>query len=158
MKRYALLLGVLVMPAISLAQNGEVIISERVISSTPAQGQPAQTVSYAAPVVSTPASTSSVLMIVNNKRRNRGLPALAFDPTLTSVAQRKSQNRASRRNTGHDGSHRGGARVEGVGYAYGGNLPAKFSTCYLYSTGYRYAGAAIAYDRSGRAYYTLLLR
>jgi len=148
---------------------------EVVTYGTPPIPQSAYVMSPAQPVTYAPSSSFSstsfamaqpfvsngggqALSIVNQKRARRGLPALAFDGTLTSVAQRKSQHRANRRMTGHDGSHRGGARVEGVGYAYGGNLPSRFSTCYLYSTGYRYAGAAIAYDTGGRAYYTLLLR
>ncbi len=96
-------------------------------------------------------NVSDALAIVNRKRSRRGLPALQYDSVLTSVAQQKSANRASRRITGHDNLPKGGARVEGVGYAYGRqDLPSQFNTCYLYSTGYRRAGAAISYDGSGR--------
>ncbi len=180
MKCVAFCLGILIIPTLCGAQHcakcgrplasstgSEVIVSERVVSTTPFAGIPAQPVSYAPSVASTvpttvtstvPAVGNDVLNIVNSKRRSRGLSPLMFDPTLTSVAVRKSQLRAMRRVTGHDGSSRGGARVEGVGYAHGGNLASRFSTCYLYSSGYRYGGAAIAYDGSGRAYYTLLLR
>ncbi len=101
---------------------------------------------------------SSMLAVVNQKRRQAGLYELQMDPSLTSTAQRKASYRASRRMTGHDGSSRGYARVEGVGYSYGSNPSSAFNTCYLYSTGYRYAGAAMARDSSGRTYYTLLLR
>jgi len=118
-------------------------------------------VSYGTPVqyASAPTSAgSSVLDVVNSKRSRSGLPALIMDAGLTQIAQSKSNNRANRGITGHDNMSRGHARVEGVGYAYGGNLTERFNTCYLYSNGYSHAGAAISYDRSGRAFYTLLLR
>ena len=100
-----------------------------------------------------------VLSIVNQKRAQRGLYPFNFDPRLTATAEFKSQNRARRRCTGHDGSSLNGARTEGVGYAHGqSHLPMRFQACHLYSKSYRNAGAAIAYDNSGRAYYTLLLR
>ena len=99
------------------------------------------------------------LAIVNQKRSRRGLYPLNFDPQLTAAAQFKSHNRASRRITGHDGTSMCGARTEGVGYASGqSNLAGRFQTCHLYTTSYRNAGAGIAYDSCGRAYYTLLLR
>ncbi|MEM7312855.1 MAG: CAP domain-containing protein [Planctomycetota bacterium] len=121
---------------------------------------PYQTVSYQSSTRTTPSgSFSSILSVVNQKRARAGLPALRYDPTLTSVAQRKSYYRASRRITGHDGTNMGGARVEGVGWGMGNQGGSNgFNTCYLYSNGYSSCGAAIAYDNSGRAYYTLLLR
>ena len=104
-------------------------------------------------------SVHDALAIVNQRRAARGLYPLSFDPTLASTAQYKSQARANRRMSGHDGSNKAGAMAEGVGYAYGsGNLNNRFQTCHLYSTGYRSAGAAIAYDSRGAAYFTLLLR
>ncbi len=118
-------------------------------------------VSYATSIPGTPVmggATDGLLSVINQKRRRSGLRPLMLDPQLSQIAQNKSSNRARRRITGHDGSSRGGARVEGVGYAYGGNLTQRFNTCYMYSNGYTYAGAGIAYDNSGRAYYTLLLR
>lgn len=99
------------------------------------------------------------LSIVNQKRAQRGLYPFSFDPRLTATAEFKSQNRARRRCTGHDGTSMNGARTEGVGYAHGqSQLPMRFQACHLYSNSYRNAGAAIAYDNCGRAYYTLLLR
>ena len=118
-------------------------------------------VSYEAPVssgVNYGGGGGDLLSVVNQKRRRSGLSALMFDGELSRIAQNKSNIRANRRITGHEGSGRGRARVEGVGYAYGGNLTQRFNTCYLYANGYSHAGAAIAYDNSGRAYYTLLLR
>ena len=127
------------------------IQSSEVISGT--------TSSYASPVqYGAPMGGGSILDVVNSKRARAGLPALSFDAGLTQIAQSKSNIRANRGITGHDSSSRGHARVEGVGYAYGGNLTQRFNTCYLYSNGFSHAGAAIAYDRSGRAFYTLLLR
>jgi uncharacterized protein YkwD len=103
-------------------------------------------------------SVMGALAIVNQRRATRGLYALSYDPSLAAAAQRKSQNRASRRNSGHDGSS-SGARAEGVGFASGGgDLARRFNTCHLYSSGYRSAGAAVAYDGRGAAYFTLLLR
>ena len=118
MKCVAFCLGILMIPALCEAQhcarcgrplasatNGEVIISERVVSTQPVTGQPVQTVSYASsvtpaggtPVTSTaPLVGDNILNIVNNKRRSRGLSPLMFDPMLTSTAQRKSQNPALR--------------------------------------------------------------
>lgn len=127
--------------------------------ASPTQSQPvtyASPVSYSAPVAD--AGGGGILDVVNQKRRRSGLSALAYDAELTRIAKNKSDIRANRRMTGHDGSSYGSARVEGVGYAYGGNLTNRFNTCYLYANGYRSAGAAISYDNSGRAYYTLLLR
>ncbi len=119
-------------------------------------GTVVQTVGYQA---ATFQSYHPALAVINQRRRSAGLSELLPDPQLMAVAQTKSQLRANRRMTGHDGSHRGGAAVEGVGFAMGGgDLTGRFSTCYLYSSGYRYAGAGVAYDGSGRAYYTLLLR
>jgi uncharacterized protein YkwD len=128
------------------------------VEGIPVEGTtPFQTVSYSSPVIAPMANAA--LAIVNRKRLRAGLYELQFDPMLTNVAQQKSNIRANRRITGHDGSHKGGARVEGVGHAYGyGDLNSRFNTCYLFSTGYRNAGAAVSYDSSGRAYYTLLLR
>ncbi len=155
---------------ISTSASGEVIISsgpvETVTSTNPvvsSTGAPMQTVSYASSVPSTGtvsyAPYSNALTVVNQKRRRAGLRELIMDPVLTATAQRKSAYRSARRITGHDGSSKAGARVEGVGYAYGqGNSLERFNTCYLYSNGYTYAGAAVAHDSSGRAYYTLLLR
>lgn len=132
------------------------IVTAGYASTTLPTGTVVQAVSYQTP---TQFGYQDVLFVVNQRRRAAGLTELMADPQLMTVAQSKSQNRAQRRITGHDGSHRGGAAVEGVGYSMGGgDLTHRFSTCYLYSTGYRYAGAGIAYDNSGRAYYTLLLR
>ena len=138
-----------------IENQGQVISTTSYSQQFVQQGVPVQTVSYNA----APTGMNNVLAIVNRKRRRAGLYELQFDPSLMSVAQQKSMIRANRRITGHDGSHKGGAAVEGVGYAHGySDLNSQFNTCYLYSTGYRRAGAAIAYDNSGRAYYTLLLR
>jgi hypothetical protein len=99
------------------------------------------------------------LAIVNQRRAARGLYPLSYDPALATAAQRKSQNRAQRRRSGHDGTNKGGARAEGVGMASGGgDLSSRFHTCHMYSRGYRRAGAAVAYDGRGSAYFTLLLR
>ena len=142
---------------------GEVVVVD---GSTPGEYPVAGTVVYSEGTVegtvqqvSYEPAANDALAVVNQKRQQAGLYPFQYDPTLTSVAQQKSMNRASRRMTGHDGLPKGGARVEGVGYAYGSqNLMGRFHTCYLYSRGYRSAGAAVAYDGSGRAYYTLLLR
>lgn len=129
------------------AASGSVVYSEAPVTGT------IQPVSYQAAVA------NDALSVVNQKRRQAGLYPFQFDPVLSSVAQQKSMTRASRRITGHDGLPKGGAAVEGVGNAYGyHNLLGRFHTCYLYSRGYRSAGAAVAFDGSGRAYYTLLLR
>jgi uncharacterized protein YkwD len=124
------------------------------------QSSPYQTVSYQATTRSSPSgSLASIVSVVNQKRARAGLSALRYDPSLMSVAQRKSYYRASRGITGHDGSSMGGARVEGVGWGTGSQGGSNgFNTCYLYSNGYSTCGAAVAYDNSGRAYYTLLLR
>ena len=155
----------------SSTATGEVIINSGPVetvtypnSVVSSNGVVAQTVSYASsypPAAGTVsnAAYSDVLTVVNQKRRRSGLRELIMDPVLTAAAQRKSSYRSARRITGHDGSSKAGARVEGVGYAYGqGNSLQRFNTCYLYSNGYTYAGAAVAHDASGRAYYTLLLR
>lgn len=110
-------------------------------------------------LLSTPVFAISPLDIVNSKRAQRGLYPLAYDGTLTARAIQKSNHRAHYHITGHDRSNMAGARVEGVGHSYGYRDPAQaFTSCYLYSSGFRSAGAAISYDRSGRAYYTLLLK
>lgn len=138
------------------------VVDGGVYYAAPTMTQNAQnvgTVSYSSPVNSGVIGASSgILDIVNQKRRRSGLSALQLDVGLEQIAQSKSNIRANRRITGHDNSHRGNARVEGVGHAYGGNLSQRFNTCYLYSNGFSHAGAAIAYDNSGQAYYTLLLR
>ena len=135
--------------------EGEIVSTSTVVSQ-PVEN-PVHTVSYRESV-NTPIADAA-LSIVNRKRRRAGLYDLQFDPTLTEVAQRKSNIRASRRITGHEGSYKGGARAEGVGHASGySDLYSRFNTCYLYSRGYHYAGAAVSFDSGGRAYYTLLLR
>ena len=88
--------------------EGEVI-STTVVSESVAT--PVHTVGYRGEI-NTPIM-DAMLSIVNNKRRRAGLYDFQFDPSLTEVAQRKSNIRASRRITGHEGSHKGGARAEG---------------------------------------------
>jgi hypothetical protein len=143
-------------PVDGYAMQGQAMGAVTYPEYLPTQGQPVQTVSFnAAPS----GGMDEVLTIVNRKRMRAGLYALQMDPSLMMVARQKSMNRANRRITGHDNLPKGGASVEGVGYAHGySDLGSQFNTCYLYSTGYRRAGAAISYDGSGRAYYTLLLR
>ena len=123
------------------------------------KSSPIQMASYSAAASSGSSDQMNVLMVVNEKRRRSGLAPLMFDAALANVAQRKSNLRANRGITGHDGSNMGGASVEGVGYSYGQANPVQgFNTCYLYSNGYRSAGCAVSYDANRRAYYTLLLR
>lgn len=90
---------------------------------------------------------------LNARRARVGLFALAEDPSLTMLAVSKSNHRASRRITGHDGSGFPGARGEGVGWGSG-----EFHTCYWDTRSHRVAGAATAYDTAGRPYHTLLVR
>ncbi len=125
------------------------------VKSTPRVTQ----ASYSASYGNANSDQMRVLSVVNRKRQRSGLSPLRFDPSLASVAQRKSYYRASRGMTGHDGSNMGGASVEGVGFSYGQADPVEgFNTCYLYSNGYQSCGCAVSYDANNRAYYTLLLR
>lgn len=95
----------------------------------------------------------SPLARLNARRASVGLFALQEDAHLTAVAISKSNHRASRRITNHDGSSLAGARGEGVGWGSG-----QFHTCYWNTRSHRLAGAATSYDVAGRPYHTLLVR
>ena len=104
---------------------------------------------------SAPTKVSVLLPLqrLNIRRARLGLYALVEDPGLTVVAVTKSRHRARCRIMGHDGSAMWGARGEGVGCGSG-----EFHTCYWSTRSHRFAGAATAYDASGRSYHTLLVR
>lgn len=90
---------------------------------------------------------------VNQIRARSGLPQLAADPQLMALAQQKAQTMASRGITGHPGGSLGTARGEGVGWSSNN----QFSTCFLYSGGFRAAGAATVRGASGY-HHVLLVR
>ena len=121
-------------------------------------GKPAaQTAPACPPTASAPVPTKVSVLLplqrLNIRRARLGLYALVEDPGLTVVAVTKSRHRARCRIMGHDGSAMWGARGEGVGCGSG-----EFHTCYWSTRSHRFAGAATAYDASGRPYHTLLVR
>lgn len=109
-----------------------------------------------APANVRPASASysrgSSIAEVNAIRARRGLQPFIEDPALTAVAYRKASMQARRGRMFHPGGSMGGARYEGVG------VGSRFSACYLFSQGSRYAGAATVVGRNGRRYHCLLIR
>ncbi|MEQ8208895.1 MAG: CAP domain-containing protein [Lacipirellulaceae bacterium] len=88
---------------------------------------------------------------VNQIRARSGLPQLAADPQLMALAQQKAHAMASRGITGHPGGSLGTARAEGVGWSSNN----QFRTCFLYSGGFRAAGAATV--RGPNGYHHVLL-
>lgn len=109
----------------------------------------------AAPVgfsIGNTATYGGAIAEVNSIRARRGLPPFVEDPSLSAVAYQKASIQANRGAMGHPGGSMGGARFEGVG------MGREFTSCYLYSTGGQYAGAASVPGRNGQRYHCLLVR
>ena len=98
------------------------------------------------------ASSGSPIAEVNAIRARRGLFPFIEDRALSGVAYRKASIQANRGAMGHPGGSMGGARYEGVG------MGARFTSCYLFSSGGRYAGAASVRSSNGQRYHCLLVK
>lgn len=106
--------------------------------------------------VSSPSGVTNVLSALNGQRARQGIGALAYDPTLQAVAQRRAQKMASMGIKSHPPGSFAPGRYEGVGWS-SSYTPRAVMACYTSDPNMRAAGAAMATGRDG-VYFAVVYR